>query len=522
MQVKLTNLYIKNLKAEATVWRVMDSITKSFYVEVRPKSKKNPDKPILKTYQYRWRYNSKAFGKGDTYLRINDVNYISLEDAREEARKCHKSAKAGNDPRLVLNQVVKSDGDNTLTEMFKGSFKGRTGFFPEEFNPKIDGFVDSYKLASAIDNDKVGLTTASDMKSRVERYLLPALGGCDVRKITPNDLVRVIKTIKPIIKTGKDGEKYTCHRFSVRDKLYQDMQYIFNYAQGEFPEMLYSPTQGVDMKQLTKGSAIVKTHRVSTIDIDGIQTIMWKICSHITTSTRMSWQMKVATLALALTHLRPKELTGLRWEEVDFNKGLIDIPGIYEPHTQKPERRMKMGLDHIVPMSRQLHGLLKYAKVCSKKEGIVSRYVFPSSTKYSKKNLRVFNEDGTEYIDKCISISGLEDALKRMGVCNKTELTPHGWRAMASTSLNGGLVINDIKKDYESKWIEVALSHSSIKKEDGGAMAKPYNRAKYLPERIRMAQDWTDFLEGFMLTAPSIKSTSLQSLDNLIYRGLDI
>jgi integrase len=266
------------------------------------------------------------------------------------------------------------------------------------------------------------------------------------------------------------------------------------------------------MQKLTKGSDLVKKPRVSTTDVEGIQRIVWKIYNHINTSTRMTWQMKAATLALALTHLRPGELTSLRWTEIDFDKALIDIPGRYGAHTEKPEKRMKMGLDHLVPISRQLKGLLKYAKECSKEERIISRYVFPSSTKYSEKNQKVFNEDGREYIDKPITVNGLEDALKAMGVCNKTELTPHGWRAMASTSYNGGLFINGEKKYYKSQWVEVALSHKSIKKKDGGAMAMPYNRAKYLPERIEMTQVWADFLLGLVPTSLSLTSPRLKSL----------
>jgi integrase len=221
--------------------------------------------------------------------------------------------------------------------------------------------------------------------------------------------------------------------------------------------------------------------------------------------------MKAATLALALTHLRPGELAGLRWTEIDFKQGLIDIPGKYGVLAEKPEKRMKMGYEHTVPISRQLKGLLKYAKECSKEDRIVSRYVFPRVTRQGKKANRVFDQNGNELIDKSISVNGLEDALKGMGVCNKTELTPHGWRAMASTSYNGGLMVNGEKKDCKSKWVEAALSHT-IKKKDGGKVAAAYNHAKYLPERREMAQYWADFLLGLVPTSLSLTSPRLKSL----------
>jgi integrase len=257
------------------------------------------------------------------------------------------------------------------------------------------------------------------------------------------------------------------------------------------------------MKKHLKDLANEKTHMVTTTDFEGIQEIMWKLCTHLATSTRMSWQVRVASLALPLTHLRPGELVALRWSEIDFKKGLINIPGAYKAHTEKPEKRMKMSRDHIIPMSKQLKDLLKQTKELSKRQGIVSRYVFPKII--ARKNMLV-DQDGKCHIDETISIEALEDTLTRAGISSKTELTPHGWRAMASTSLNGGLTLNDEKKRFESKWIEVALSHHSIKNEDGGAMAQAYNHAKYLPERKEMIQDWANFLEGFIMTNPALKS----------------
>jgi hypothetical protein len=87
---------------------------------------------------------------------------------------------------------------------------------------------------------------------------------------------------------------------------------------------------------------------------------------------------------------------------------------------------------------------------------------------------------------------------------------------MASTRINGGLTINGEKIYYDSKWVEVALSHHSILKQDGGKMAEAYNHAKYLPERTEMIQDWADFLEGFMLTNPVLKSLHQPTLSLLV------
>jgi len=298
-----------------------------------------------------------------------------------------------------------------------------------------------------------------------------------------------------------------------RRKLFSDMKTIFKYARSHFPDMIYAPTDAVDMKKHLKDFANEKTHMVTTTDFEGIQGIMWKLATHLATSTRMSWQLRVASLALPLTHLRPGELVALRWTEIDFKKDLINIPGAYKAHTEKPEKRMKMSRDHIIPMSKQLKVLLQHTQEYSKSQSIVSRYVFPKII--ARKNM-ILDQDGKCHIDETISVAALEETLKRAGISSKTELTPHGWRAMASTSLNGGLTLNDEKKRFESKWIEVALSHHSIKKEDGGAMAEAYNHAKYLPERKEMIQDWADFLEGFIMTNPELQSLHQPTLSLLV------
>jgi len=520
---KLSATYIENLKAKEKLYRVQDTQAVSFFVCVM-KIGKNAEKSLkngTKTFQFRWQRKAQAGLKGvDTFVPLGRVGEIDLADARELARECHALARVGNDPRLALSDKVKVISDGRLKEMFREAFKVRTSFYPEDFNPEVldyrkhpQGFKKSYEQKVATSRDYVSYTNANDMKSRVTKYVLPKLGERNVLEIKPYELDEIITSIQPKVKKDRDGIKYTCPMLDTRRKLFSDMKTIFKYARSHFPDMIYAPTDAVDMKKHLKDFANEKTHMVTTTDFEGIQGIMWKLATHLATSTRMSWQLRVASLALPLTHLRPGELVALRWTEIDFKKDLINIPGAYKAHTEKPEKRMKMSRDHIIPMSKQLKVLLQHTQEYSKSQSIVSRYVFPKII--ARKNM-ILDQDGKCHIDETISVAALEETLKRAGISSKTELTPHGWRAMASTSLNGGLTLNDEKKRFESKWIEVALSHHSIKKEDGGAMAEAYNHAKYLPERKEMIQDWADFLEGFIMTNPELQSLHQPTLSLLV------
>jgi integrase len=62
-------------------------------------------------------------------------------------------------------------------------------------------------------------------------------------------------------------------------------------------------------------------------------------------------------------------------------------------------------------------------------------------------------------------------------------MTGHGFRAVASTALN--------EEGFNPDAIERQLAHGEINEVRGA-----YNRARYLPERIKMMQWWSDHLEA--------------------------
>ena len=78
---------------------------------------------------------------------------------------------------------------------------------------------------------------------------------------------------------------------------------------------------------------------------------------------------------------------------------------------------------------------------------------------------------------------------------SKDEMTGHGFRSMASTLLN------------EQGWNPDAIERQLAQSERNGVRAA-YNYAQYLPERRRMMQAWSDYLEGLQsgATIHNIKS----------------
>jgi integrase len=83
---------------------------------------------------------------------------------------------------------------------------------------------------------------------------------------------------------------------------------------------------------------------------------------------------------------------------------------------------------------------------------------------------------------KAMSEAAINAALRRMGYDTKTEITGHGFRAMARTILHEELHI-------KPEVIEHQLAHQVP-----DALGTAYNRTKFLKERQAMMQQWADYL----------------------------
>jgi len=163
----------------------------------------------------------------------------------------------------------------------------------------------------------------------------------------------------------------------------------------------------------------------------------------------------VTTIALRFTaHVfqRPGEIRQAEWSEIDFDKAEWVIPAA----------RMKQRQPHRLPLSRQAVAILRQAEALSGG----GHYVFPKL--------------GSPLKPMCEN--AINGALRRMGFHADT-MTAHGFRSTASSLLN-----------ESGKWspdaIERALAHA-----DGNQVRAIYHRGAHWPERVEMAQWWSDYLD---------------------------
>ncbi len=151
--------------------------------------------------------------------------------------------------------------------------------------------------------------------------------------------------------------------------------------------------------------------------------------------------------------VRPGELRQAEWAEIDLEQGEWRIPA----------DKMKKRRDFIVPLARQAVDILRDLHPFTGH----GRYVF----------------QGVRDHGKPMSENTVNKALQRLGYDTKTEITGHGFRAMARTIL------------HETLGIDAAVIEHQLAHRVPDVLGAAYNRTKFLPQRKAMMQVWADHLD---------------------------
>ena len=170
-----------------------------------------------------------------------------------------------------------------------------------------------------------------------------------------------------------------------------------------------------------------------------------------------------------LVFVRPGELRKAEWSEFDLDSAEWRIPA----------KRMKMREQHTVPLSSQATSILRELHALTGN----NRYVFPGA----RTNGRPMSENT------------VNAGLRRLGYTN-ADMTGHGFRSMASTLLN--------EKGWNRDAIERQLAHA-----ERDTVRAAYNYAEHLPERIKMMQAWSDYLDSLKTSADVAKPNQANSVN---------
>jgi integrase len=383
----LTDTKIRNLKRKKKLYRVADS--HGLALEINPNGSK--------LWRHRYRFNNRA-----TMMSLGSYPLVSLFEARQARDKNRQMLHKGINPKqakIELNPPVRA----TFEEMF---YK----WINKNKNQWSFGYVE-------------------DTIQRSNNYLLPKLGNLPIEDIKSSE-IRVL--LLKIQDTGK---------LDMMKKVKSILNGVFKYSVG-MDEIKVNPVRDLPNEIFEKKP---EKHYAAITDPKEIPWLLDKLEQH-----EGSYEVGAALVIAPHVFLRPTELTGLLWSEVDFGDKLIRIN----------KERMKAKKPHLVPMSHQIFKALQNLRNVN----VDSDYVFPTNRNKNKP----------------ITSDSLRLALRRVGV-KKDKMTPHGFRGMASTRLN--------ELGYRDDLIEIQLSHLPANK-----VRAAYNHAEYLEDRRLMMQGWSDYL----------------------------
>jgi len=265
-----------------------------------------------------------------------------------------------------------------------------------------------------------------------KKYTFKALGDIPIDEIEPKHIIGLLKEMmEEDIKTSTQ-------------KAHQAISKTFKYAVAH-GYATRNPSNDFDIKEIT--GVIKTTHYPTITDEKGIKNLLMSIKEY---GGELS--TKYALLFLAYTFVRPTNARLALWSEIDLEAKQWVIPA----------KKMKTRDEFIIPLTNTLIELLQEIKLYSGD----SEYLFPS----------------TKSKNTPLSDGALIGAVRRMGY-TKEEFTPHGFRAMFST-------IAHEKSHFAYEVIETQLAHSV-----GNSVSQAYNRAKYLDERVKLMQWWSDYLD---------------------------
>jgi integrase len=363
-----------------------------------------------------WRFKYRIDGK-EKRISLGVYPDVGLAEARDKREQARKLLAAGVDPaeqRKAEKVAVIENPENTFEAVAREWF---------------DMFSKPWAKGHA---DKI--------IRRLELYIFPWLGSRPIKSITAPELLAALRGIE-----GR-GANETAHRAM------QVCGRVFRYA------VATGRAERDPSRDLSGALAPVKEkHLASITDPQEVGALLRAIDAY-----KGEWITRCALRLAPLVFVRPGELRHARWSEIDFDKAEWRIPAA----------RMKMRVQHIVPLSTQAITVLRDLQQLTGKLD----YAFP----------------GTRSRERPMSENTVTAALRRMGYSGD-DMTGHGFRSMASTLLN--------EQGWNRDAIERQLAHG-----ERDAVRAAYNYAQHLPERRKMMQAWADFLDQLKAQVPGIKT----------------
>ena len=356
-----------------------------------------------------WRLDYRFCGKRKT-LALGVYPEVSLKNAREKRRKVRALLENGHDPSEVRKEAKRAKEENLFKNVAFSWWEHNKGSWSSGHTLRV--------------------------WKRLENNIFRDLGHLPINEITPQKIIAVVRRVE------------ARGALDVASRVNQTIQAVCRFA----------VRQGIATSNpASELSGIVKQRKVqhrASLPREELPQFLQALDGY---SDRGRLLTQRAIKLLLLTFVRSGELRGARWEEFDFEDKVWRISA----------DRMKMGNEHLVPLSRQALELIELLK------GMTGNYdlVFPSERDRSRE----------------MSDNTMRRAIFKLGYDGthegKSKAVPHGFRATASSILN--------ETGFNPDAIERQLAHM----ERNSVRAAYTYHARYLDERRTMMQWWADYLE---------------------------
>lgn len=359
-----------------------------------------------------WRQKYR-FGGKERLLAHGAYPQVGVSAARQRRDRAKEALSLGVDP-ATLDQEPSPGPVDTFEALGRDWFAMRTASWASSYRGRI--------------------------LSRLEADIYPVIGSKAIGDIEAPDLLRAIRKI----------EDRGAIELAKRVKNYCGEIFAFGIGEGRCE---HNPATEIG-KALKKKPPAKHRARIPARDMPAF----FRRLAMDLTPDRDKQLSHFALRWTMLTMVRTQETRFARWSEIEDD--LWRIPG----------PRMKMKVEHLVPLPRQVIALLPRIRELAGD----SEYLFPVADSRSG----------------VISENRMLDILYRCGYRGKA--TVHGFRSLASTVLNEEtrLVDGDEVRRFHEDWIERQLAHV-----DQNEIRGTYNAAEWIGPRRKMLQWWADKLE---------------------------
>ncbi|AJJ01591.1 phage integrase family protein [Yersinia pseudotuberculosis IP 32953] len=388
----LTDIKVKTAKPIDKAYKLTDG--GGMYLLVKPNGSKY------------WRLKYRFVGK-EKMLSIGVYPDVSLADARQKRDEARKVLAAGGDPGEVKKAdklAQKLSSENTFEAIAREWHKQKADRWSLRYRDEI---IDTF-----------------------EKDIFPYLGRRPIAEIKPMELLETLRRLE------KRGALEKMRK--VRQRCGEVFRYAIVTGRAE-----YNPAP-----DLATALATPKKTHFPFLTAEELPYFIRDLAGY--TGSVIT---KTATQIIMQTGVRTQELRFARWEDIDFEKRLWEIPS----------EVIKMKRPHIVPLSEQVVELFQSLKPITGMYPLV----------FIGRNDRA----------KPISKESVNQVIELLGY--KGRLTGHGFRHTMSTILH--------EQGFNSAWIETQLAHV-----DKNAIRGTYNHAHYLEGRREMMQWYGDNLESML------------------------